>query len=139
MSTRSNIYIEADNGYVGCYCHYDGYPSLKVPQLFSASYDEIYGIILKGTAAGGIEASGGERDSASRYSDVILDVEYSNLGIDMLFEPYDGHEASHVSYVYIKRKDGSVEYTDHLGQEWKFIHSESDLEQMLEELRNEMW
>ena len=42
MATRSTIgYETQDGGYVGVYCHYDGYPDNIAPQLMKMTWDEV--------------------------------------------------------------------------------------------------
>jgi len=42
MATRSTIgYETAEGGYIGVYCHYDGYPDNIVPQLKMMSWEEV--------------------------------------------------------------------------------------------------
>lgn len=42
MATRSTIgYETKDGGYIGVYCHYDGYPSHMLPQLKEMSWEEL--------------------------------------------------------------------------------------------------
>jgi hypothetical protein len=42
MATRSVVGYETESGgYVGVYCHFDGYPSNMLPQLESMSWEDV--------------------------------------------------------------------------------------------------
>ncbi len=42
MATRSTIgYETQDGGYIGVYCHYDGYPENIAPQLKQMTWEEV--------------------------------------------------------------------------------------------------
>ena len=99
MGTRSHIYIETEGGgFFGTYCQFDGYPSHMFPQLAGRSHDEVYSIIVKGQTRGGLQ--GIHATKGPEY-------QAHTLGC-FLFNPMDYRESSPVTYVYVKRLDGSV-------------------------------
>jgi hypothetical protein len=99
MGTRSHIYIETEPGmFLGTYCQFDGYPSHMFPQLEERTHTEVYGIIIKGQTRGGL--SGIHPTKGVEYQGGMFD--------SFLFNPMDYMESSPVTYVYIKRLDGSV-------------------------------
>jgi len=70
MATRSTIgYETADGGYVGVYCHYDGYPENMGPQLQQMSWEElslqVNRALLQG---GGRSLQGGEMETYNEPS-----------------------------------------------------------------------
>ena len=102
MGTRSHIYIETEGGgFFGTYCQFDGYPSHMFPQLMGRSHDEVYSIIVKGQTRGGLVGLAATPSAPVAYQDGIADPSF-------LFNPMDYMESSPVSYVYVKRLDGSV-------------------------------
>jgi len=102
MGTRSHIYIETEEGgFLGTYCQFDGYPSHMFPQLADRSHDEVYSIIVKGQTRGGLVGLAATPSAPVAYQDGIADPSF-------LFNPMDYMESSPVSYVYVKRLDGSV-------------------------------
>jgi hypothetical protein len=106
MGTRSHIYIETEPGmFLGTYCQFDGYPSHMFPQLEQRTHTEIYGIIIKGQTHGGI--SGIHPTQGVEYHEAMF-------GSSFLFSPLDDRESTCVSYVYVKRLDGSVL--------WRYAH-----------------
>ena len=99
MGTRSHIYIETEPGmFLGTYCQFDGYPSHMFPQLEQRTHTEVYGIIVKGQTRGGLQ---------SIHPPKGPEYQAHTLGC-FLFNPMDYMENSPVTYVYIKRLDGSV-------------------------------
>ena len=70
MATRSVIgYIQDDGSYIGCYCHYDGYPSGVGSYLLKMNPEDIKTIVTAGIIKGGIR---------SIYSPDLAEVEYFN-------------------------------------------------------------
>jgi hypothetical protein len=68
MATRSVIgYIQEDGSYIGCYCHYDGYPSGVGSFLLKMSPEDIKTMVTAGIIKGGIR---------SIYSTDLAGVEY---------------------------------------------------------------
>lgn len=54
MATRSVIgYETPDGGYVGVYCHYDGYPSHMLPQLKEMTWDQVTEAVSRALLQGG--------------------------------------------------------------------------------------
>lgn len=99
MGTRAHIYIETEPGaFLGTYCQFDGYPSHMFPQLEQRSHDEIYGIVIKGQTRGGLQSI--HPTEGVKYQGGMFD--------SFLFDPMDYLESTCVSYVYVKRLDGSV-------------------------------
>jgi hypothetical protein len=57
MATRSVIgYIQEDDSYIGCYCHYDGYPSGVGSNLLKMNAEDIRTMVTAGIMKGGIRA-----------------------------------------------------------------------------------
>lgn len=55
MATRSTIgYETADGGYVGVYCHYDGYPDNMGPILHAMFHADVVIMVSKALSGGGI-------------------------------------------------------------------------------------
>jgi hypothetical protein len=98
MATRSNIYVENDEGYIGVYSHYDGYPEHMVEQLQSLSHKETLEHILVGGAKGGFRL----------FSPVTGQTEYLNEASEYIYDP--GEEYGSPDYIYIKRRDGSIRW-----------------------------
>ena len=57
MATRSVIgYMQDDGSYIGCYCHYDGYPSGVGSNLMKMNSEDIKTMVTAGIIKGGIRA-----------------------------------------------------------------------------------
>ena len=57
MATRSVIgYMQTDGSYVGCYCHYDGYPGGVGSNLLRMHPEDIKAMVTAGIMKGGIRA-----------------------------------------------------------------------------------
>ena len=57
MATRSVIgYIQDDGSFLGCYCHYDGYPSGVGLNLLKMHAEDIRTMVTAGIIKGGIRA-----------------------------------------------------------------------------------
>ena len=108
MATRSTIgYETADGGYVGVYCHYDGYPNHMGPILHRMFHADVVIMVSKALAVSGIRS----------------------IDTDGTFDFGEGDPAAAETqwpccpeqYAYRKRIDGRVEWTDdHLSfREWK--------------------
>lgn len=55
MATRSVIgYMQVDGSFVGCYCHYDGYPSGVGSNLLKMNSEDIRTMVTAGIMKGGI-------------------------------------------------------------------------------------
>ena len=55
MATQSVIgYIQADGSYIGCYCHYDGYPGGVGSNLLKMNPEDIKAMVTAGIMKGGI-------------------------------------------------------------------------------------
>ena len=114
MGTRSNIYVETADGYVGCYCQFDGYPEHMYDQVNKRSHAEMYGIVLRATATEGIRCLS---DGGPEY--------YPPSGsVEVLLDPDCPQEASPVNYVYVKQQDGSTRWRDGNSSSW--IHTWGD-------------
>jgi hypothetical protein len=100
MGTRSHIYIETADGFVGTYCQFDGYPEHMHEQVDKRSHTELYGIILKATTTSGLRALS---DGGPDY--------YAPTGsVEIFTDPNCGEESMHVDYVYVKRQDGRTHW-----------------------------
>ena len=100
MGTRSHIYVETAGGYVGSYCQFDGYPEHMFEQVNKRSHNELYGILLKATVTGGFASL---TDEGADY--------FPGRGEPcFLLDPRSNEENSHISYVYVKRRDGTTVY-----------------------------
>ena len=110
MATRSHIYVETNDGYLGVYCHYDGYPESMVPTLNTLSYKELYAYILRGMIGGGFDEI--------RPGDTPEYLEADELCI--LRDPNCQQESTYVSYVYIMKIDGSIAYRCANESDWLF-------------------
>ena len=57
MATRSVIgYMQDDGSYIGCYCHYDGYPGGVGSNLMKMNSEDIKTMVTAGIIKGGIRA-----------------------------------------------------------------------------------
>jgi len=110
MGTRSNIYVETADGYIGTYCQFDGYPEHMYEQVNKRSHGEVYGIILKATTTDGIRCLS---DGGPEY--------YPPSGsVEILSDPTCAQEASPVNYTYVKLQDGSTKWRDGSHAEWLY-------------------
>lgn len=109
MATRSTIgYETADGGYVGVYCHYDGYPDHMGPILHRMFHADVIIMVSKALAGGGIRC-------------------LNEDGTYEIFNDKDGLTAKTrwpccpEEYAYRKCLDGRVEWTEDAGsfKEWK--------------------
>ena len=70
MATRSVIgYMQTDGSFIGCYCHYDGYPRHMGPLLRGMVAEDIRILVNQGIMKGGVRAVN---------SSELGDVEYFN-------------------------------------------------------------
>jgi hypothetical protein len=108
MATRSHIYVETNDGYLGVYCHYDGYPETMVPTLNTFSYKELYSYILRGMIGGGFDAMrpGDTPEYLAAQEPCILR------------DPSCREESTYVCYVYVMSADGSIAYRSANESEW---------------------
>ena len=100
MGTRSHIYVETSDGYVGAYCQFDGYPDHMYEQVNKRSHAELYGIVLQATTTCGLRG----------LTDAGPDFQPSSGSVELLTSPTSSEESSYVDYVYIKRADGTTVY-----------------------------
>ena len=132
MATRSHIFVEHNEGlYTGTYCHYDGGPGNKAPALLRLSYDSVYAIVVTATAKGMIRNFNVlENGPELWYSEVEY---FSDTDKEYLTNPYCIENNKHVDYLYIKRKDGSVEFCNAyaIEEEWTKV---SSLEEYFEKI-----
>ena len=104
MATRSTIgYETKDGGYVGVYCHYDGYPKHMLPQLQQMSWEElslqVNRALLQG---GGRSLEGGEMET---YNEPSNPKEWLR----------DAWPCTAEEFNYRKRLDGTVECVSSTG------------------------
>jgi hypothetical protein len=106
MATRSVIgYIQADGSYIGCYCHYDGYPSGVGLNLLKMNPEDIKTMVTAGIIRGGIRAIN---------STSLDDVEYFN---EVWPEARRTQLPGGEEYDYILDTDGSLTCTDRDGND----------------------
>jgi len=106
MATRSVIgYMQADGSYIGCYCHYDGYPSGVGLNLLMMSSDDIKTMVTAGIIKGGIR---------SIYGSDLAGVEYFN---EVWPEARRTQLPGGEEYDYILDTDGSLTCTDRDGND----------------------
>ena len=117
MATRSHIYVKTDTGYLGCYCHYDGYPENMVPALSVIPYKELYAYILRGMIGGGFNSM-----RPGQPPEYIVTEEPC-----ILHDPNCSEESTYVSYVYVVNQDGAIAYRSANEREWL-----SDIEHLYE-------
>jgi hypothetical protein len=104
MATRSTVgYEDADGGYVGVYCHYDGYPENMGPNLHRMFHADVVIMVSKALRQGGIRC-------------------INNDGTYEIFND-KGYAAETTwpccpeEFAYRKRLDGRVEWTN---DRWSF-------------------
>ena len=132
MATRSHIYIEHNDGlYTGTYCHYDGYPEHKAPALLRMSYDSVYAMIITATTKGVIRNFNMLEDKSGSWCE---EVDYIYNSPEYLTKPYCIDNNRYVDYIYIKRKNGSVEFCNAyaIDDDWTKVNS---LEDYFEEVK----
>lgn len=114
MATRSTIgYETADGGYVGVYCHYDGYPDYMGPILSAMLHADVVIMVSKGLAGGGIRCvfeGDSERGLSGGYE--VFD--------DGQRDPDTVWPRRPEEYAYRKRWDGSLEYIDSTGNVYQW-------------------
>lgn len=108
MATRSTIgYETADGGYVGVYCHYDGFPDHMGPVLHEMLHADVVIMVSKALRGGGIRLIG--------YRGVY-EIFTDRNGI----APQTEWPCCPEEYAYRKCLDGRVEWTDSdVVQVWK--------------------
>ena len=107
MATRSTIgYETADGGYVGVYCHYDGYPDNMGPILHAMFHADVVIMVSKALSGGGIRCV----EHGGGY-DIFKDGEAA---------PVTEWPSCPEEFAYRKCLDGRVEWTDDSmsWQEW---------------------
>jgi hypothetical protein len=113
MSTRSCVSYEKENGdYVGCYCHYYGYPEHMIPNLIKFSYKDIVKNVDYGIANGGIKYISKMFEFYEEPSDSTC------WGYDHL--PF----RSQFSYVYVVKKDGTILHYNYDGKKQWWLNGE---------------
>lgn len=108
MATRSTIgYETADGGYVGVYCHYDGYPENMGPILHAMLHADVVIMVSKALRGGGLRCinTGGDYEIFTDKQGVPAETTWP---------------CCPEGYAYRKRLDGRVEWTDDAEswQEW---------------------
>lgn len=109
MATRSTVgYETADGGYVGVYCHYDGYPDHMGPILHRMLHADVVIMVSKALRGGGIRCV---------FDDGGYEVFNDQDGIS----PVTKWPSCPEEFTYRKCLDGRVEWTDRVTswQEWK--------------------
>lgn len=104
MATRSTIgYETPDGGYIGVYCHYDGYPSNMLPQLKEMSWDQVTEAVSRALLQGGGRSLvGGKLETYGETSDPSLWLR-------------DAWPCVAEEYNYRKRLDGTVDCLNSYG------------------------
>ena len=106
MATRSVIgYMQADGSFIGCYCHYDGYPSGVGSNLLKMHAEDIRTMVTAGIIRGGIRAIN---------SPSLEDVEYFN---ETWPEAKRTQLPGGEEYDYILDTDGYLTCTDRSGED----------------------
>jgi hypothetical protein len=102
MSTRSTIgYETADGGYVGVYCHFDGYPSNIGPSLHEMLHADVVIMVEKALRRGGMRCLNGPGD-----------FEDYNERSEREHWLHDTWPERNEDYAYRKCLDGRVEFID---------------------------
>jgi hypothetical protein len=113
MSTKSCVGYEKENGdYVGCYCHYDGYPERMIPNLIKFSYEDIVKNVDYGIANGGIKCISKMFEFYEEPSDPTC-WGYDHLPFHFQF-----------SYVYVVKKDGTILQYNYDGKKQWWLNGE---------------
>ena len=100
MATRSTIgYETADGGYVGVYCHYEGYPNRMGPILHAMMHADVVIMVSKALRGGGIRL-------------VNKDRSYELFNDDPGILPHTEWPCCPEEFAYRKCLDGRVEWTD---------------------------
>ena len=106
MATRSVIgYIQTDGSFLGCYCHYDGYPSGVGSYLLKMNPEDIRILVNQGIMKGGVRAVN---------SSTLSDAEYFN---EVWPEAKRTELPGGEEYDYILDTDGSLTCTDRDGND----------------------
>ena len=106
MATRSVIgYIQTDGSFLGCYCHYDGYPSGVGSYLLKMNPEDIRILVNQGIMKGGVRAIN---------SSTLSDVEYFN---ETWTEAKRTQLPGGEEYDYILDTDGYLTCTDRSGED----------------------
>ena len=104
MATRSVIgYIQEDDSYIGCYCHYDGYPSGVGRTLMKMNSEDIKAMVTAGIMWGGIRCIN---------SPDLAEVEYFN---ETWAEAKRTELPGGEEYTYILYPTGAIECLDSEG------------------------
>jgi hypothetical protein len=107
MATRSTVgYEDADGGYVGVYCHYDGYPDYMGPILHAMLHADVVVMVSRALQGGGLRC-------------VNEDGTYEIFN-DKGYAAETTWPCCPEEFAYRKRLDGRVEWTDSGAvREWK--------------------
>tara|TARA_R100000005_G_C4996835_1_gene203623 strand:- start:1421 stop:1753 length:333 start_codon:yes stop_codon:yes gene_type:complete len=107
MGTHCDVYFETEkDGFIGTYCHYDGYPEHMIPQLTSMDYAEVAATVLIAIPKGGLRCL--SREDGTEYLE--------SGGVELLTNPNEDWVSQ---FVYIKRLNGQVQYRLNEEKEWK--------------------
>jgi len=104
MATRSTIgYETPDGGYIGVYCHWDGYPKHMLPELQSMTWEQVTEAVSRALLQGGGRSlEGGELETYGEPSDPKQWLR-------------DTWPCSIEEYNYRKRLDGTVDCINRYG------------------------
>jgi len=104
MATRSTIgYETPDGGYIGVYCHWDGYPRHMLPELQSMTWEQVTEAVSRALLQGGGRSlEGGELETYGEPSDPKQWLR-------------DTWPCSIEEYNYRKRLDGTVDCINRYG------------------------
>ena len=106
MATRSVIgYMQADGSFIGCYCHYDGYPRVMGSKLRVMNAEDVKTAVTAGIMKGGIRAIN---------SPDLAEVEYFN---EVWPEARRTELPGGEEYTYILATDGHLTCLDRAGEE----------------------
>ena len=110
MSTRSTIgYETQDGGYVGGYCHFDGYPKNIGPSLHEMLHADVVIMVEEALRNGGMRCLNGPGD----FEDYNERSERERWLTDTWPELSE-------DYAYRKRLEGQVEVLDSSGIVWEW-------------------
>ena len=102
MSTHATIgYETSGGGYVGVYCHFDGYPTHILPQLEKMTYFDVSAEVERGLIEGGIRCL--RRYEAETYNDLRRETSNRSSWLNTNWEYKDAQ------YMYRKNIDGTVD------------------------------
>lgn len=112
MGTRSNIYVETErNGYIGTYCHFDGYPGYMYPLLTGMDKDSLLSLILIAAPRGGFHAL--EEPETTTYCEEMP---------CLLTDPDECTWSA--EFVWVKCLDGRVKWRYYNRPDWKYTQED---------------